>query len=338
MYQKLFVSFLTVHFQDHVVGVTETAEHVTAQYSDWARPLYTGDHAFTTFQYARCSSEAAALAVLTNGHCAYVLSCYKPLFDILMFPLFEIVEEIDFIVKNVRRPVISTMDGRVEDFNTQRRHIVVRGTLASGRLVAFDPTGAQFGWDEIIMPWERYAQRVRLIYSIDTIKHGYRPCKGSSGLPSQDINALIQQYFQNFMVRVSSTLREEAKPDELHALWYSPAKESAVIRAAITWKGRAMIRATARDFRHTPSFKLYRDRSFITRLTSNLEEFNLLKHVWLSEDEYVRVKSDPSRLKELWVQRWRDLTLWQNRKVVHITARSTSTGGPERKSEVDEHV
>jgi hypothetical protein len=50
----------------------------------------------------------------------------------------------------------------LNDFNSMDVHEVIRLTIETGGggylRFAFDPTGAQFGWQEYLVPWDEYVQ------------------------------------------------------------------------------------------------------------------------------------------------------------------------------------
>lgn len=49
--------------------------------------------------------------------------------------------------------------------------MVARLTLPSGSQYAFDPTAAQFGWRELLKPWDEYfGRRVHHIYQITVLE------------------------------------------------------------------------------------------------------------------------------------------------------------------------
>lgn len=47
-----------------------------------------------------------------------------------------------------------------EPQDVDNNHCIIRATLNDGQVFAIDLTGAQYGWDETIVPWKDYTQRI----------------------------------------------------------------------------------------------------------------------------------------------------------------------------------
>lgn len=81
-----------------------------------------------------------------------------------------LVEAVKFQPKNAHKTVHISYSENNHDFKFLYSHLVFRLTLTSGLKFAFDPTGAQNGWQETLAPWAEYERdRVQFITGIRTI-------------------------------------------------------------------------------------------------------------------------------------------------------------------------
>lgn len=66
------------------------------------------------------------------------------------------IQEVSVRVKNARRPTVWVKpDGRPHN-NMFHRHALLRVTLKSGEVYCVDPTAAQYGWEETVVPWDEF--------------------------------------------------------------------------------------------------------------------------------------------------------------------------------------
>lgn len=81
-----------------------------------------------------------------------------------------LVEAVRFQPKNAHKTVHISYPFDYHDFKFMYFHLVFRLTLPSGLKFAFDPTGAQNGWQEALAPWDAYEEnRVHFIMDIRKI-------------------------------------------------------------------------------------------------------------------------------------------------------------------------
>lgn len=77
------------------------------------------------------------------------------------------MEAVHFQPKNAHKTVHVSYHNGKHDFLFLAFHVVLRITLPSGLRFAFDPSGAQNGWQEYLAPWDAYEQhRVHFIKDI----------------------------------------------------------------------------------------------------------------------------------------------------------------------------
>lgn len=81
MFQELLITFLEINNTDEPAKVTETDDLIKVECEPRLRSEMTGKHLLSVSPRQSYPSEAAALAVLTYGHCGEVLVTLKPLFD-----------------------------------------------------------------------------------------------------------------------------------------------------------------------------------------------------------------------------------------------------------------
>ncbi|KAH8199447.1 hypothetical protein TruAng_006385 [Truncatella angustata] len=147
------VSFMAATYPHEILSIRETPDMVIATQGEWRSGP--GDLRCFSDTFSRVAiaglSKSAKKAMVTYGRCVDVLTVLKPLFDLLLGPFFEGVEEVEFVPKAIDRPV-KIIWPHDTIYNSYRTHLVVRATTHSGHRVAIDPTGSQFGWSEVITP------------------------------------------------------------------------------------------------------------------------------------------------------------------------------------------
>lgn len=82
-----------------------------------------------------------------------------------------LVEAVHFQPKNAHKTVHVSWPSGKHEFLFMCIYVVLRITLPSGLRFAFDPTGAQNGWQEYLAPWDAYEQhRIHFIKDIRNVR------------------------------------------------------------------------------------------------------------------------------------------------------------------------
>ena len=79
------------------------------------------------------------------------------------------MDEVTHFTKNVKHYLkrVYSGQGPLMIDGTDYAHTVIRITMKNGEVYAFDMTGAQYGWDECITPWNLYSNsRIRELMEI----------------------------------------------------------------------------------------------------------------------------------------------------------------------------
>jgi hypothetical protein len=190
------------------------------------------------------------------------------------------------VVKNVRLPILTERDETVV-FNTANRHVVIRATLPSGDQVALDPTGAQFGWSEIISPWATYAtSRIQQMTS-EAIGPGFRPLHPD--VAADKCYATVLECWRDAIQRVTLTIQDclhQLGPSGLMTMLNWPTPSFNEFANLMVGDGRSQIKTIAREYEQGPLLKLYRDAKFRAGITSSEEGYEFLKNVWFTDEEF----------------------------------------------------
>ncbi|KAK7708944.1 hypothetical protein SLS64_006424 [Diaporthe eres] len=121
-------------------------------------------------------SEEQVLACVSAGTCEDVVEGGR-----LFFELF-IRQAVHFQPKNAHKTVHTSYPNGKHEFLFIYFHVVFRITLPSGMRFAFDPTGAQNGWQEYLAPWDAYEQhRIHFIKDTRVVDaRGLMECMGDT--------------------------------------------------------------------------------------------------------------------------------------------------------------
>ncbi|KAK3384023.1 hypothetical protein B0T24DRAFT_567122 [Lasiosphaeria ovina] len=318
IFQPIFEHHVGSVYDTKIEKISEDNGVIHAKAQDgWDKSAaYQGKHIVTKFRHGLAPSKDAGTAVLMNGNCCQFVDFGKSLtgFFLKGFP-YKSVEKISFFVKNCHRSVLLEVDGS-SSFSTFPAHQVLRVTLASGRKVVLDPSGAQFGWREFMTPWETYNQhRVHAIliespYLIETPPETMLEKGLQTNAYGNDTLAFMTQMAE----KVAAHLPSIAEASLLDPKSTGPAAEA--LRTSFVSQAKAFIDRLAKHFEDSPAFKLYFTPSFgIQTTTGNPREYAAFKKVWFTAHDYNRYKNRPQLLKAMWNARL---------KAVGVTARVNS--------------
>lgn len=195
-------------------------------------------------------------------------------------------------------------------------HSVFRLTLPSGLKFAFDPTGAQNGWEENLAPWDAYEQhRVHFIKHIRTLDAwGPERCKSeldreslSNGELEVDMKISQQARIAFMAVVVDGYLELELPGKGMEELLHRlPDGRFETIRELLVKTVMENLRRCQRNVDAGPTEKLYHGPDSQIYLTQNSKQFHSLQKVWFTEAEYRGLLgdgSDDSKLKRAWSDR-----------------------------------
>lgn len=205
-------------------------------------------------------------------------------------------------------------------------HSVFRLSLPSGLTFAFDPTGAQNGWQENLAPWDAYEQhRIHFIRNTRTLD-AWGPERRKSELERGILSNgeyLMQQGQQVRLaflaVVVDGYLRLELPGRGMEELLHRLTNERfEAIRKSLVNTAMENLRRYQRDIEAGPTEKLYHAPDSRVHLTQNSKQFHSLQKVWFTEAEYRELLgdgSDDSKLKRAWSDRLEKVSVeWMARE------------------------
>lgn len=207
-------------------------------------------------------------------------------------------------------------------------HLVFRLSLPSGLTFAFDPTGAQNGWQENLAPWDAYEQhRIHFIRNTRTLD-AWGPEQRNRELERKILSSgeleveikLGQQFRLAYMAGVVDGYLKLKLPGKgmgelLHRL--SDDRFEAVKKSLVN-TAMENLRRYQREIDTGPTEKLYLDSDFQVYLTQTSKQFHSLQKVWFAEAEYKGLLgdgSDDSELKRAWSDRFEKASVeWMARE------------------------
>lgn len=193
-------------------------------------------------------------------------------------------------------------------------HIVVRLTLRCGLQFAFDPTAAQYGWREVLSPWESYkTHRMRLIVSASTLVLGETNLNGPIVPPrcshlSPQVRrrrkALVIALTMTIILAAQGVMFPGSQRTDLRTMFcqLTDDKFEEAIRPILGYAKHTLREGIRRVNEDGPNQKLYWDRASRLCLTDSEQVYDCLKKVWLTEKEYDELE-DAGR-KALWKSRF----------------------------------
>ncbi|QDS69452.1 hypothetical protein FKW77_005635 [Venturia effusa] len=146
---------------------------------------------FRPAPFSECENERDMEAILTTDGCDAVDSQLAPIIDLVLHAISKSHEVCAFVPKNCPRVSAPKMRYSPQDITNERelclRHKMLLITMNDGTCFALDLTGAQYGWDEVLLPWKQFHNtRVAMLtncvsldfhrYSSDMMLHFIEGC------------------------------------------------------------------------------------------------------------------------------------------------------------------
>lgn len=205
--------------------------------------------------------------------------------------------------------------GRFE-FPAMYFHLVFRLTLPSGLTFAFDPTGAQNGWQEYLAPWDAYEEhRIHFIKNIRTLD-AWGPKQRMSELNRESLSNgeyLVEMKESQrcrlaFMtVTVEGYLKLELPGRGMEELLHRlPDDRFESVRESLVETTVENSKRYAQKIDEGPTEKLYHAPDSQIYMTQNSKQFHALQKAWFSDAEYRELLgdgSDRSKLNRSWSDR-----------------------------------
>lgn len=212
--------------------------------------------------------------------------------------------------KNMHKTVL-LVQGQCVMFNSLYRHHPLRITLPCGLQFAFDPTAAQYGWKEIIAPWEAYLKHrahnsIRDVVIKEPVSMG-EAWALAKARANRQCDAPINEAASHFRRQL---LEHVAMEFSLGAAKHLNMFEENVVSVLQTslledafelvWKilFRQVQVATADYMRKKEERgigKLYFDFDMQPHFIQKEETYRRLRKFWFTEDEYAAYKSAQRR-------------------------------------------
>ncbi|KAI0863302.1 hypothetical protein F4860DRAFT_522425 [Xylaria cubensis] len=270
----------------------------------WDRAGMTGRPIFFPFPKHLVESADIHRALLLWGQCKELTLSLFPLIKYLFRPMCKSMDLAFIQPKNVIRPVCQVSSGRALNL-CLHRHIALKLTLTSEEKYVVDLTAAQFGWIEILAPWETWTDLRVGKWRTETFK----PATG-------ELRAFVQQHnLESYQQEVRGAILRSIMQELNIALRAAPEHLSfdKVLKAhkedwrktehEIMQMVRQRIYLLVTSEYHKPYFRLWLGPgpTFAAQLAR--EQASALKEVWMSGREFDRLKSSGADMKRIWADR-----------------------------------
>ncbi|KAE9974785.1 hypothetical protein BLS_002897 [Venturia inaequalis] len=174
--------------------------------------------------FSQCENERDMEAILATDGCDAVHSRLAPIIDFILGEAVSKSQEVcAFAPKNCPRLSATRFRNSLHNITKESelctRHKMLLITLKDGKCFALDLTGAQYGWDETVLPWkEFYHTRVKTLtncfsveyhrYNSDMMIHFMKDCPlgGPDQLADREGKEIV---VQAMLDRIKIWLKEE---------------------------------------------------------------------------------------------------------------------------------
>ncbi|KAL7625640.1 hypothetical protein AAE478_004860 [Parahypoxylon ruwenzoriense] len=233
------------------------------------------------------------------------------------------VREISFYPKNVECAFHKVGTDGVHQYNTVGIHVVILLILKkTGERFAFDPTGVQFGWGDLVAPWTIYSEhRISQIVNelpSSSAPYCFHPPDGY--VDHESAVSFVQAYvIHRVTLYLSRSLQGFGVPWTQLATLEEP--QFAMLSSAVVSEGIALIDSELQALERSSIGKLFWDPKFDQMyVTDSPEETKILKDAWFTEEEYNELKREisPFALGKMWQMRLKASLLHHRRQGVEL--------------------
>ncbi|KAI0147522.1 hypothetical protein GGR57DRAFT_505700 [Xylariaceae sp. FL1272] len=259
-----------------------------------------------SFPTSKAACEEHVLAVLMDNEWGSIMISCQGLIELLLRPACKALDVVSAVVRNIHRPT-SSLDNGESMNNAHLQHSVLRARLKTGEHVVIDLTGAQFGWREVVAPWESWKNhRVSsdmdsssLDETLQSIREGsdtwaeefIKFCDSQKMSLAQKMQTAIQDKMQE--TNISSIAELLALPDSTFT-----SHRQEILASADKALGDGLF-----EIRRSKTGLLYFDAEGRWQVTTTKEQAKALKRVWLSDDDMEKAKERKQNPHLIFVQR-----------------------------------
>ncbi|KAI8944681.1 hypothetical protein F4801DRAFT_599405 [Xylaria longipes] len=270
----------------------------------WDRAGMTGRTIFFPFPKHLVESADIHHALLLWGQCKELSLSLFPLIKYLFKPMCKSLDLAFTQPKNVIRPICQVSSGRALNL-CLHRHIALKLTLTSGETYVIDLTAAQFGWKEVLSPWETWKD-----LRVDKSRsETFKPATGELKSFVQHNN--LESYQQEVRTAILRSVMQElnvalrAAPDRLSfdKVLKAHKEDWKKSEYEILQMVRQRIYLLVTSEYHKGYYRLWLGTgpTFAAQLAK--EQASALKEVWIGGKEFDRLKNSGADMKKIWADR-----------------------------------
>ncbi|KAI0433672.1 hypothetical protein F5Y09DRAFT_54640 [Xylaria sp. FL1042] len=306
----LFIMFeKKAWFSKQVVGITERQGTTNIIHSEPCEWEVQGKPFVRHFPSVQAPSEQHFLAALLDSECQQLLTTFDGLVDLLLLPACKDLSEVQMVPRNAYRPTCDMRRGGVHN-TMYNHHTVLCITLKSDEKVVVDIGGAQFGWREVIAPWDIWTNQ-RVAGTPVHQDYGYaKECL------NMDHGFVVAQYIQasdaqRLSLAQKMELAVETKMTELNLssalnLYKLDNDDFASCKQAILSCAEEALDNGLRKLHESKLGRCYINSNGHWQATTTKEQAEALKRVWLSEEDVRKAKERGRNLMMMYRLRCRN--------------------------------
>ncbi|KAI8624825.1 hypothetical protein F5Y19DRAFT_283249 [Xylariaceae sp. FL1651] len=312
--------------QTYIYGAIKTVtvcdRVVTATLEHWLSSCLQGAFIFMPFDkslFSDADHAAAAMRDLSTSRRFWHTGAVRTLLEKLIAPFVDTLQGVVTDPKNSAfgyaalmpwpgRPVSTYYAYRMMD-----KKDVLQVSLKSRLKLAVDLTGTQYGWREPLMLWDHYVQRrCDHIYHVEPDIFADIGETQDSGfkLPNSGKLAVAETLRGELMTKMMGTVEEWLldRNLDLCALVSQAPQEYEDSQSSLFVATNNTLEHEINQLKDQGLYRLYTDSNKACRVTTTMEESELLKKVWLSDDEIKQLKVEDTvpkhkEMYELWMER-----------------------------------
>ncbi|KAJ2997856.1 hypothetical protein NUW58_g515 [Xylaria curta] len=271
---------------------------------NWVRAGMTGRPVFAPLPKHLVDSEDMYHALLLWGQSKELTLSLYHLIKYLFKSVCKSVDQAFVSPRNVIRPVCQLSLERALNISLYR-HPVLKITLPSDEKYVVDLTGAQFGWKETLAPWATWVK----LRTSNTAKEPFKPATGNlrSFVDSHVIESYQQEVRETVVKAIITELdvivQSTPSPHSFGKVLKAHAKDYKKKEYEITAMVRQVIHKLVNNELHKNYYRLWLGAGPLYGIQIAQGNYEALKNIWMSVNEYDRIKQTGADMKKIWVDR-----------------------------------
>ncbi|KAI1259320.1 hypothetical protein F5Y18DRAFT_313088 [Xylariaceae sp. FL1019] len=302
---KMFFAVISATYSHPLAHVFEKNGILYPLHDVWEQHGMTGRCIFWPFPKHLTPSDDIHRALLFWSEAEDINLSFAPMAKGLLKQSCKSIKQVSMSLKNIKRPICYIAQGLAIS-NVLLTHTVLQVTLPGNEKYAIDMTAPQFGWKETVAPWSTWSQlRCDVQFDVNPFPHLERIQRQQIKARDLEYNqqVLRELLFEYLDDRLDMMVRATNGLYAVHSVLTCPPESYARIESEVMQLIRQSVAALEKNVLRKDCARLFigPKPDYAVRVACGFAPD--LKDIWLSKEEYDKLKASKTDLQKLWDER-----------------------------------